>query len=173
MFKEDEHPRAEDGKFTDKDGGKKGYDSRDDLGGIRNAKEDTVQPSLEEVLGQEFEGYKGQAAVEKLMQEKHGHVKGAFHRDDIGDIDLLWGNDYLGLQHIIAHREEQGINVGEFLSDLAEVVDKGIFKKKNNRGNFEFVHDRKMVIIAPEYNGNKITYVLTAYKTRAQKKPPQ
>ena len=177
MFDESKHPRSEDGRFTDGNGEGKRYPQNTSYADIlsddiREGNNDN-QPSLEEILGQEYKGYKGQAAIDKLLREKQGHIRAAFHRDDIGDIDLLWGNDYLGLQHIILHREEQGINATEFLKDLAEVIDKGIFKKKNSKGNFEFIHDRKMVIIAPEYNGNKITYVLTAYKTKAQKKPPQ
>lgn len=37
MFEEEKHPRDEGGKFTDKDGAKKGYDSKDDLGSIKKA----------------------------------------------------------------------------------------------------------------------------------------
>ncbi len=37
MFKEDEHPRDNDGNFTESGGNKNGYDSRDDLGNVRNA----------------------------------------------------------------------------------------------------------------------------------------
>lgn len=120
---------------------------------------------ISELLGQEFTGVKGQAAIEKLLQERQGHVKSAFHRDDIGDIDLLWGNDRLGLQHIILQREkEKEGHVSEILSDLSDAIEKGIFKKRNNRGNFEFKYEKSYVVIAPEYHGNKITYLLTAYK---------
>lgn len=43
MFNEEEHPRDNDGKFTDKEGTKKvGYDSRDDLGTINNATKKTL-----------------------------------------------------------------------------------------------------------------------------------
>lgn len=133
---------------------------------------DLAEPSEEEltnILGKEYKGYKGQAAIDKLMQEKQGHIKGAFHRDDIGDIDLLWGNDYLGLRHIILHREEQGINASEFLKDLAEVIESGNFRKKNNRGNFEFMHNGKVAVISPELQKNKITFLLTAFKTHSKK----
>lgn len=130
------------------------------------------QEELDALLGEEFKGVKGQAAVDKLLKEKRGHVKGAFHRDDIGDIDLFWGNDDVGLRHIISRREEQGIDGIDFIQDLSNVVEKGDFEKKNKLGNFEFRYGRKVVVIAPEYHGNKITYVLTSYKTRA-KKPPK
>lgn len=46
MFKEDEHPRNNDGKFTDKNGGSKsGYDSRNDLGTIKNAAKKKMTPA--------------------------------------------------------------------------------------------------------------------------------
>lgn len=34
---------------------------------------------------------KGQEAIQKLMAEKQGQVAGAFHRKELGDIDLVWG----------------------------------------------------------------------------------
>ena len=121
--------------------------------------------ALNALMGEEFKDVKGQAAIDKLMQEKRGHVKAAFHRDDIGDIDLLWGNDRLGLQHIIFQREkEKEGHAREILSDLATAIEKGTFQKRNNRGNFEFKYGKSYVVIAPEYHGNKITYLLTAYK---------
>ena len=124
---------------------------------------------LDKILGEEFAGYKGQDAVEKLVKEKSGHIKSAFHRDDFGDIDLLWGNESMGLCHIISRREEQGIDVNDFLRDLSEVVEKGRFRKKNQRGNFEFMHGNKIAVIAPEYKGHKMVYLLTAFKTRSKK----
>lgn len=37
MFEEEKHPRDSDGKFTDNNSAKKGYDSKDDLGSIKKA----------------------------------------------------------------------------------------------------------------------------------------
>ena len=147
--------------------------SPDDFYEKLDKEEDEASPQdeLEELLGEEFKGYKGQEAISKLLQEKRGYVKGAFHRDDIGDIDLLWGNDRLGLRHIILQRrkeketeEEKVRHVNELLSNLGEAIEKAHFKKKNNRGNFEFQFEKSYIVIAPEYHGNQITYVLTAYK---------
>ncbi|WP_250322475.1 hypothetical protein [Campylobacter lari] len=33
----------------------------------------------------------GKGALQKLLIEKQGQVAGAFHRKDLGDIDLVWG----------------------------------------------------------------------------------
>lgn len=181
IFDESKHPRADDGKFTEGKGDadkiretvKKFSDSpKKDMSAMGVGTENnSVRPfdDISSLLGREYKGYKGQAAVNKLMKEQQGHVKGAFYRDDVGNIDLLWGNDYLGLKHIIKHREEQGINAQQFLSDIAETVESGSFLKRGNNGTFEFWHKGKSVIISPEYHGNKVTYLLTAFKKTLNK----
>lgn len=150
-----------------KDGRKSAVEKLQELAKPKNTESSVESDSeLDKLLGEEFKGVKGQDAVNKLLEEKRGHVKGAFHREDIGDIDLLWGSDSVGLKHIIQRREEQGIDVEEFLSNLADVVEKGEYKKRNERGNFEFWYKGKMAVIAPEYHGNKITYLVTAFKRK-------
>lgn len=147
------------------------HEKRDDDGKFAagGGKHSNEQPEdIAELLGEEFKGVKGQQAVDKLMHEKRGHVKGAFHREDIGDIDLIWGDDTCGLQHILSRREEQGINAREFVQDLAEVVEKGQYRRRNDRGNFEFLHGRKMAVISPELRGNKLIFLVTAFKTRRE-----
>ncbi len=129
----------------------------------------TNQVDIISLLGKEIKGEKGQKAINLLLKEKQGHIKVAFHREDIGDIDLIWGNDNLGLQHIIKRREEDGINVNNFTKDLAEVIEKGKFFKKGKNGTFEFWLNGKSAIISPEYHNNKITFLLTAYKKTLNK----
>ncbi len=125
--------------------------------------------SVEKLYGKEFKGYKGQDAVNKLLQEKQGHVKGAFHRNDIGDIDLVWGNDDIGVQHICKRRTEQGIDTESFFSNISDVVEKGSFRKTNNRGNFEIIYNGKIAVVAPDFKGEKLVYLLTAFKTHSKK----
>lgn len=136
----------------------------------QNNAEETSEPrDVSALLGAEYKGVKGQDAVNKLLREKQGHVKGAFYREDIGDIDLIWGDDTCGLQHIIKRREEQGINAREFVKDLAEVVEKGAYRKQNKRGNYELLYNGKMAIVSPELQGNKMTFLVTAFKTTIKK----
>lgn len=167
-----ERNRYDDGTFAPESDGNVGK-AKGDEGGTDSkggGKHSNEQPEdITELLGEEFKGVKGQQAVDKLMQEKRGHVKGAFHREDIGDIDLIWGDDTCGLQHILSRREEQGINAREFVQDLAEVVEKGQYRRRNDRGNFEFLHGRKMAVISPELRGNKLTFLVTAFKTTIKK----
>ena len=115
-WNEKDHPRNEDGEFVEK------IKSYNDMS-IEELKEEAtegepISEELVDLLGVEFKGYKGQDAVNKLLEEKQGHIKGAFHRDDIGDIDLIWGNDNVGLQHIIRQREKEKIgHANEILSN--------------------------------------------------------
>ena len=178
MFDENKHPRADDGKFTDGNNNSKSekleraeriYNS--DPPSTPNLTAESNKVELNALLGEEFKGFKGQDAVNKLIQEKRGHVKGAFHREDIGDIDLLWGNENVGLKHAIEQRlkEKNGeAHAQDMLDNLAEAINKGMYSKRNDRGNFEFIFKKDGVeyrtIIAPEYHKNKITYVLTAFR---------
>jgi hypothetical protein len=124
------------------------------------------EQEFKKFLGTKFDGYAGQAAVNKLLQEKNGYVPDAFSRKDLGSIALIWGDDNAGLAHIIKRRTADGINVKEFLADLDEVIEKGKFIRKNRLNRFEINYRNKMVIVSPEYRGNKITLVLTAFRTR-------
>lgn len=45
--------------------------------------------SVNKILGREYTGYKGQDAIDKLMQEKQGYIKDLFNWKDIGDIALI------------------------------------------------------------------------------------
>lgn len=102
-----------------------------------------------------------------MVQEKQGHVKGAFSRFDIGDIDLVWGDAGSGLCHIIQQRERQGgVDVPAFLSELSDVIENGEFVRINDEGRIEYYKDKKVAIITPELRGGHLTYLFTAYKTR-------
>lgn len=45
----------------------------------------------------EFEG-DGLGAINKLLETKKGFVAGAFYKEGLGDIDLVWGNKDYGLE---------------------------------------------------------------------------
>ena len=166
QWEENKHPRDEDGKFTS-DGGTTAEHEKLQQMGLENNFE--VPVDITNLLGTEFKGYKGQNAVDKLLKEKQGHIKGAFTRNDIGNIDLIWGNEQLGLKHIITRREEQGIKSETFIKDIADVIEKGNFREKNKNGNFEFFYNQKVAVISPELYKNKITFLLTAFKTHSKK----
>ncbi|GAA9204792.1 hypothetical protein BTM368_15220 [Helicobacter pylori] len=59
----------------------------------------------------EFKG-DGLGAINKLLETKKGFVAGAFHKEGLGDIDLVWGNKDYGLEHILKRRIESYIKKG-------------------------------------------------------------
>lgn len=126
---------------------------------------------VEEFYGKEYKGYKGQDAIKKLRQEQQGHVKNAFYRTDIGFIDLVWGNDGCGLKHSIQQRQKDNINIDDFLSNLTEVIEKGINCGINSRGRTEIWFKGKRAVIAPCYHGHKMIYMFTAFKNTKNKPP--
>lgn len=147
--------------------------NRDELGRFaeQNKTKADNPPDINSFLGEEFKGYKGQEAVNKLLQEQRGHIKAAFTREDIGDITLAWGNENIGLFHIVQRRTKQGININNFLGCLSNVIEKGqIFPGK--RGRMEIKHNGKTAVILPEYYGEKVQLVLTAFENIEQKKEP-
>jgi phage-related protein (TIGR01555 family) len=146
-WNEEDHPRDDDGKFG-KGGGK--------------AKEHTK----ESFYGEEFSNVKGKEAISLLLEKQNGHVKGAFSRQDIGDIDLVWGDEKIGLAHIIKQRQNQGIDPEKFLSDLDSVISKGELRFNRNTKRFEISFNGKTAIVSPEFKGEKAQFVLTAFEIK-------
>nr|DAJ72152.1 MAG TPA: portal [Caudoviricetes sp.] len=156
---ENKHPRKDNGQFGSGSGEKESTSKKE-------------QKTLKEFLGKEYTGVKGQEAVEKLLQEKQGHVKGAFTRQDIGDIDLAWGDEEQGLCHLIKSRNEKNpYPAKEVLTELADTVENGELQR-SKRGNFEIWHKGIMAIVRPEYYGEDIRFVLTGFKQKKPNKNP-
>ena len=137
-----------------------------------------TKEELAKFLGPEYKNLKGQAAVEKIISEKCGHVKGAFTRQDIGDIDLFWGDDRKGLRHILERRAEQGLDPIDFVSDLTDVVGNGVFGGAAKAPDSFILRTKdKSVVISYTYAGNDIQYVISDFPSKGggkgKKKPPQ
>ncbi|MCM1513238.1 MAG: hypothetical protein NC112_09065 [Oxalobacter formigenes] len=149
-FQESEHHRDKDGKFA-KSGSGKGVED------------------ISSLLTPEIKGVKGKAAIDAITKAGKGYVRGAFHREDIGDIDLFWGDDNIGLKHILRRRKEQNIELEPFLGSLTDTIEKGKLQV-NNEGNFEIWHNGNTAVVYPSFKGNKLTFVCTAYKQRKPSK---
>ncbi|MCV3486095.1 hypothetical protein [Campylobacter sp. CNRCH_2014_2452] len=114
----------------------------------------------------------GKGALQKLLIEKQGQVAGAFHRKDLGDIDLVWGDGNFGLSHIVNRREEdfikQGLNKIEaknkalnFIKEIENIINNGNVKKGNNRAFIDTKNSR--VMVALDYKGKDKKWIITAY----------
>lgn len=155
-WNEEDHPRDDDGKFG-KGGGKAKKEKKNPV----EEKED-----ISKFLEEEISGVKGHEAIQALMEKKRGFVKSAFHRDDMGDIALFWGDEKRGLSHILKRRQDDKIDVSSFIDDLTDVVEKGEFVRTNEKGRYEIFYNKKMAIVEPEVKNGKITFLLTAFKRR-------
>ncbi|MDR0571960.1 MAG: hypothetical protein LBG48_03880 [Rickettsiales bacterium] len=123
-----------------------------------------IEMEMEKYFGKEYTGFRGKEAVDKLLQEKNGFIPNAFIRNDIGWIGLVWGNDNLGLCHIIKRRGSQGVNIDEFLKDIDEVIERGSLKFNRNSNRFEISKNNKTVIISPTMKEEKFNFVVTAFE---------
>ncbi|MCR2090382.1 ADP-ribosyltransferase-containing protein, partial [Campylobacter upsaliensis] len=93
-----------------------------------NLGNDILEPSsLKEDFGENFAGYKGKEAVEKLLAEQRGQVKGAFYKEGLGEIDLVWGeitdlekHKGYGLAHILDKRKSEFVEQGASQSEAAQ-----------------------------------------------------
>ena len=74
----------------------------------------------------------GANAIKKLLTEKQGQVAGAFYKDGLGDIDLVWGNKEIGLNKIIEKHSKDFESFGGVEKGLDEIIQKG--KNINENG---------------------------------------
>ncbi|WP_187933350.1 DUF3519 domain-containing protein, partial [Helicobacter pylori] len=79
-------------------------------------------------------------AINKLLETKKGFVAGAFYKEGLGDIDLVWGNKDYGLEHILKRRIESYIKKGlkpkfaeQRALNLARMIPEAIEKGKVGR----------------------------------------
>ncbi len=175
MFDESKHPRDNNGKFTSSDG----------AGGTHEATEaekqnlkargiaDKKGKSKDEFFGEEFKGFKGKDAIEKLLKEKRGHIKNAFERPEIGGIDLVWGDESGGLGHTIMRRDDQlqagtgrtsGIDIAR---KIPEIIEKGKFSLgAGDRPNFTY--NDYLVVVRPAFDGEKVNWVVTTMEPQIE-----
>ena len=124
-------------------------------------------------FGQNYTEYyhKGIEALEKVLQEKKGQVVGAFTRADIGDIDVVWGNEKIGLQKIITKHlndfEPFGAGEQGVIHGIGEIVDKGTLKENNGVNTITYEKDGRSfrVGLTKGWNGKgENQWIITAYE---------
>jgi N12 class adenine-specific DNA methylase len=124
----------------------------------------------------QFRG-KVKAAFDFLMKHQSGDLLGVFNREDVGDIDLVWGDYNGGLGHIIRrHIVEQNDfdNVDEIRDIVSSVIANGNIVRENvDKVNIE--HDGYRVSIRKvnrDGRGNIVehkNWVVTAFQSEKPK----
>lgn len=133
------------------------------------------KPIGRSTFGSVYNQFKGKVlqAVKFLVNHESGDLLGVFHRKDIGDIDMVWGDDGGGLCHILnKHINDKDFpTVKDLVSRIEDIV---------NNGKVDFSNGDKMVLKKDGYvvtirrnvreKGIKIAdknWVLTAYNKDA------
>ncbi|WRA87600.1 DUF3519 domain-containing protein [Helicobacter pylori] len=129
----------------------------------------------------EFKG-DGLGAINKLLETKKGFVAGAFYKEGLGDIDLVWGtpktkdsNGY-GLAHILERRisneMKKGLNETEakeyalnIVKSIPEVLEKGT-KGTDHLGRVFVNYGNKRVGLNNEWKNEKLEnhWVISSYE---------
>ncbi len=155
-WKESEHDRDENGRFKGNGGGSNNVD--------------TIESEKTE-YGEAFTQFKGKPkqAIEHLIKVRRGYVPGAFHRSDIGDIDLVWGNRNYGLRHIELRRNKTSQDFDKLMEDLPDIIENGkMIKDKWDENMRAIIDETKKVLIKLTWDDEKIenkkrNWVFTGY----------
>ncbi len=114
----------------------------------------------------EFKG-KGQEAINHLLETKSGQVQGAFHRDDLGEINLVWGqvtdakkHKGYGLAHIVDKHGEQAAR------QIPQIIKDGKLAK-DTQGRLRIETQSHIVGINDTYGDEKIGHwIVTSYEKK-------
>ncbi|MDL0089945.1 hypothetical protein NYG85_11315, partial [Campylobacter sp. PS10] len=109
----------------------------------------------------------GFQAILKLETERSGQVAGAFHKEGLGDIDLVWGDDKIGLKKIIERHADDFKEFGGVAKGLNKIVEYGEVVSKNGVKTIWHKHgdDYFLVGLSKGFNGKgENEWIITSYK---------
>ncbi|WQY17552.1 DUF3519 domain-containing protein [Helicobacter pylori] len=147
---------------------------------MQKENEKTRKPKLEtpSEWGHNYSEFKGDGlgAINKLLETKKGFVAGAFYKEGLGDIDLVWGNKDYGLEHILKRRESDAIDKGmskeeskkyalEIINNIPNIISNGKLSKDGlGRLKIEFKNQR--VGLNDSWKGETLNnrWVITSYE---------
>ncbi|EIA9993068.1 hypothetical protein K7474_001783, partial [Campylobacter upsaliensis] len=131
----------------------------DSIAQTRQYLEDTFNIKPLEEFGTNYaEFYRdGKGAAKKLLAEKQGQVAGAFYKEGLGEIDLVWGDSKKGLSHILERKTQDFINQGlekgkaeykvrELLSEIPQILENGKILSQNN-DKIELITDKYTLVL--------------------------
>ena len=135
------------------------------------------KPIGHSTFGSVYNQFKGKVlqAVKFLLNHESGDLLGVFHRNDVGDIDMVWGDEGGGLCHILnKHINDKDFpTVKDLVSRIEDIINKGeVDERHSNANKLVLVKDGYLVTIRRNVRekGIKIAdknWVLTAYNKDA------
>ncbi|WP_445724435.1 putative barnase/colicin E5 family endoribonuclease [Helicobacter pylori] len=145
---------------------------------MQKESEKGIKQKLETQWGPNYSEFKGDGlgAINKLLETKKGFVAGAFYKEGLGDIDLVWGNSKYGLEHIFSRRESDAIDKGlskeeakkyalEIINNIPNIISNGKLSKDDlGRLSIEFKNQR--VGLNDSWKGETLNnrWVITSYE---------
>jgi hypothetical protein len=114
-------------------------------------------------FGKAYPEYSGhpEKAIEKLMNEKAGHVPAAIHKDGIGAIDFVYGEGGkrgYGLAHIA---DKHGM---ETVKKVPAIIREGSVDRKHEGFGRIYVSDaKKKAVVRLDWNGQSRKWLATAF----------
>ncbi|MGP1459803.1 MAG: DUF2213 domain-containing protein, partial [Treponema sp.] len=135
--------------------------------GNDGGEDDKKDKDTDDYPEKDYPQYKGtgQKAVDFLLKNKGGQVRGAFKREDIGDIDIVWGevlnekgHTGYGLSHIV---DKHGIEAAKKLGD---VVSNGIITMADKRGRISLEKDNYRAAVRRSWNGKPKQWIVTGFE---------
>lgn len=145
----------------------------EDNSGVDRGEIEVEAPTIEDAepigtgaFGNIYNQFKGKVkeAFNFLMSHKSGDLLGVFHRDDVGDIDLVWGNEKMGLAHILGKHVGEGKDFetpDDAIAMIENVINSGrIFQDNQNR--YTLMLDGVGVGIRKSFDGEKKNWIVTA-----------
>lgn len=132
----------------------------------RLAKEHRAK-TLQEFYGEELpkKDIKGRRAVLYMLEERRGFIRGAFHRDGLGDIDLVWGDSFAGLCHIFEQRMKHGQPVGRVIYKMSSTLANGRIEFERCRGGSVSIRNGNVrVCVTRTFKGEERRMILSSYE---------
>ncbi|MFP6021336.1 DUF3519 domain-containing protein [Helicobacter pylori] len=118
----------------------------------------------------------GLGAINKLLETKKGFVAGAFYKEGLGDIDLVYGNSKYGLEHIFSRRESDAIDKGmskeeakkyalEIINNIPNIISNGKLSK-DDLGRLSIEFENQRVGLNDSWKGETLNnrWVITSYE---------
>ncbi|WQZ88267.1 DUF3519 domain-containing protein [Helicobacter pylori] len=154
----------------------------------KESEKGSKKPKLEtpSEWGENYSEFKndGLGAINKLLETKKGFVAGAFYKEGLGDIDLVWGNKDYGLEHILKRREKQAKNQGlneqqakeyalNVVKSIPEIIEKGV--KVDNNGRMAIEYKNIRVGLNDDWYSEKLPnkWVISSYEIHnSESEPP-
>ena len=126
------------------------------------------QPIGKNRWGNIYQWAKGKVkeAFQFLQDKQSGYLKGVFNHPEIGEIDLIWGDNKGGLKHILQKHliEADDFNsINDVIETIQRVISIGTITRQGT--NISLDKDNNRVILAQSPEG---TWIVTGYPKQRQ-----